>query len=193
MLLLGLCSIAALTVIVLKALTLTRLRILPDRLGVEVDRFEEHLEAGTLTNLQEEFARGENSLARLCGVALRNAGRTQGEVQEAVQSSAREEIVRMNSGMPVLEVIITIAPLLGLLGTASGLVTVFADLDDKDNIGRGIATALSTTIVGIAIAVPSVIAQSYFSRKIETLSARLEVLLGTVVSACHQHVFFRDK
>jgi biopolymer transport protein ExbB len=80
-----------------------------------------------------------------------------------------------------------------LLGTAAGLITVFADLDDKDNIGRGIATALSTTIVGIAIAVPSVIAQSIFNRRIETFSARLEVLLGRVVSACHQHVFFRNQ
>ena len=185
MFLLVLCSIAALTVIILKALTLTRLKILPDRLGQEVEKFEEHLEAGTLSDLQQEFSKGENSLSRLCSVALRNAGRTQGEVQEAVQSSAREEIVRMHSGMPVLEVVITIAPLLGLLGTASGLVTVFADLDDKEIIGLGIAKALSTTIVGIAIAVPSVIAQSYFSRKIETLSARLEVLLGRVVSACH--------
>ncbi|MDB4400713.1 MotA/TolQ/ExbB proton channel family protein [Akkermansiaceae bacterium] len=193
MFLLALCSIAALTVIILKALTLTRLKILPDRLGQEVEKFEEHLEAGTLSDLQQEFSKGENSLSRLCSVALRNAGRTQGEVQEAVQSSAREEIVRMHSGMPVLEVVITIAPLLGLLGTASGLVTVFADLDDKEIIGLGIAKALSTTIVGIAIAVPSVIAQSYFSRKIETLSARLEVLLGRVVSACHQHVFFFDK
>lgn len=187
------CSLAALTVIILKMITLTRKNILPDRLELEVEKFEEHLEAETLTELQAEFARGENSLARLCAVALRNAGRTQGEVKEAVQSSAREEIVRMNSGLPVLEVIITIAPLLGLLGTASGLVTVFEDLDANAQIQKGIATALSTTIVGLAVAIPSVIAQSVFSRKIETFSARLEVLLGRVVSACHQHVFFRDK
>lgn len=192
MFLLALCSIAAVTVIVLKVITLSRKQVLPEGLELEVERFEEYLESGTLTGLQEEFARGENSLARLCAVALRNAGRTQGEVQEAVQSSAREEIVRMNSGLPVLEVIITIAPLLGLLGTASGLVTVFADLDANEQIQKGIATALSTTIVGLAVAIPSVIAQSVFSRKIETLSARLEVLLGRVVSACHQHVFFRD-
>lgn len=192
MFLLALCSIAAVTVIVLKVITLSRKQVLPEGLELEVERFEEYLESGTLTGLQEEFARGENSLARLCAVALRNAGRTQGEVQEAVQSSAREEIVRMNSGLPVLEVIITIAPLLGLLGTASGLVTVFADLDANEQIQKGIATALSTTIVGLAVAIPSVIAQSVFSRRIETLSARLEVLLGRVVSACHQHVFFRD-
>lgn len=189
---LALCSVVAVTVIILKMITLTRKNILPDRLELEVEKFEEHLESGTLTELQAEFLRGENSLARLCAVALRNAGRTQGEVQEAVQSSAREEIVRMNSGLPVLEVIITISPLLGLLGTASGLVSVFEDLDANAQIQKGIATALSTTIVGLAVAIPSVIAQSVFSRKIETFSARLEVLLGRVVSACHQHVFFRD-
>lgn len=193
MFLLGLCSLVGLTVILLKSLGLKRSRILPDRLGIEVERFEEHLEAGTLENLQSEFAREENALSRLCSVALKNVGRSQGEVQEVVQSSAREEIVRMNAGMSVLEVIITISPLLGLLGTASGLVTAFSDFDDKENIRTGIATALSTTIVGIAITVPAVIAQSIFSRKIELFSARLEVLLGRVVSACHQHVFFRDK
>lgn len=193
MLLLGLCSLVAVAVILMKSLGLQRSRILPDRLGREVERFEEHLEAGTFGNLQSEFAREENSLSRLCSVALNNVGRSQGEVQEAVQSSAREEVVKMHAGMSVLDVIITISPLLGLLGTASGLVTAFADFDDKENIRTGIATALSTTIVGIAITVPAVIAQSIFSRKIELFSARLEVLLGRVVSACHQHVFFRDK
>ncbi len=193
MFLLGLCSLAGFTVILMKSIGLMRSKILPEKLGSEVERFEEHLEAGTLGSLQTEFAREANSLSRLCTVALKNAGRTQGEVQEAVQSSAREEVVRMNAGMSVLEVVITIAPLLGLLGTASGLVTAFADFDDKENIRTGIATALSTTIVGIAITVPAVIAQSIFSRKIELFSARLEVLLGRVVSACHQHVFFRDR
>lgn len=193
MFLLFLCSLLAVTVILMKTLSLRRARVLPIRLGVEVERFEDHLEAGTLGGLQAEFAKEESALARLGAVALRNAGRTQSEVQEAVQSSAREEIVRMNSGLSVLEVVITISPLLGLLGTASGLVTAFSDFDDKDNIRTGIAMALSTTIVGIAITVPAVIAQSIFSRKIELYSARLEVLLGRVVSACHQHVFFREK
>jgi biopolymer transport protein ExbB len=67
----------------------------------------------------------------------------------------------MNAGMSVLDVIITISPLLGLLGTASGLVTAFSDLDDNERIRAGIATALSTTIVGIAITVPAVIAQGF--------------------------------
>ena len=193
MIFLVLCSMAAITVIIMKFLSLKREQILPPKLESEIEKIEEHLEGNTLAELQTEFERGDNALARLCTVAMSNAGRTQGEVQEAVQSSAREEIVRMNAGMQVLDVIIVIAPLLGLLGTSSGLMSVFGDLDDKDTMSRGIAVALSTTIVGLAIAVPTVIAQSYFNRRIETMAARLEVLLGRVVSACHQHVFFRDK
>lgn len=193
MLLLGLCSLVGLMAILMKALGLTRSRILPRRLAGEVERIDDHLAAGTMGQLRSEFAREENSLARLCSVALKNAGKSPGEITEAVQSSAREEIVRMNAGMPILDVIITICPLLGLLGTASGLVTAFDDFDDKENIRTGIATALSTTIVGIAITVPAVIAQGIFSRKIELYAARLEVLLGRVVSACHQHMTAPNK
>ena len=193
MLLLGICSLIGFAAILMKALGLKRSRILPVRLGLEVEKINSHLEAGTMAQLQREFAKEDNSLARLCSVVLRNAGRPQGEVKEEVQSSAREEIVRMNAGMSILEVIITICPLLGLLGTASGLVTAFDDFDDKENIRVGIATALSTTIVGIAITVPAVIAQGIFSRKIELFSARLEVLMGRFVSACHEHMVPRAK
>ncbi len=188
-------SVVSLTVIIYKAATVRRKLIVPKRLESEVERFEEKLDAGDIDGISHEFSEGKSSLSRLCEVALQNVDRTQGEAQEAVQSSAREEIVKMNAGLTVLEVVITIAPLLGLLGTASGLVVVFQDLgqasQDPSTIARGIARALNTTIAGLAISVPSVIAHSYFSRKIETSAVRLEVLLGKVVSACHQHGFFQ--
>jgi biopolymer transport protein ExbB len=86
--------------------------------------------------------------------------------------------------------VITVAPLLGLLGTASGLVVIFGNTEDlvsgmnNAKIGSGIARALGTTIAGLVVAVPAVVAHSYFSRKIEKMAARLEVLLETVISAC---------
>lgn len=190
------CSLIAVAVVVYKLTTLGKSIIIPDRLVAEVEKIEEHLENDTLNGLQSEFTEGETALARLCAVAFHNAGRTQGEVQDAVQSAAREEIVKMNTGMPALEVVITIAPLLGLLGTASGLVLVFAnvgqDTGHTAEVGLGIAMALNTTVAGLAVAVPTVIAHSHFNRKIETMAARLEVLMGNVTSACHQHVFFKN-
>lgn len=191
------CSVIAVAVIIYKLTTLGKSAIVPDSLATEVDKIEEHLENETLDDMQKQFTEGETALARLCAVALRNAGRTQGEVQEAVQSAAREEIVKMNTGMPALEVVITIAPLLGLLGTASGLVLVFAnvgaDAGHTAEVGQGIAMALNTTVAGLAVAVPTVIAHSHFNRKIETMAVRLEVLMGKVTSACHQHVFFKNR
>lgn len=189
-------SLIAVGVVAYKLMTLGKALIIPTRLVSEVEQIEEHLENGGLEGLQEEFKAGESSLARLCAVALRNAGRPQGEVQEAVQSAAREEIVKMHTGMPALEVVITIAPLLGLLGTASGLVLVFANVGqgaDAARVGQGIAMALNTTVAGLAVAVPTVIAHSHFNRKIEMMAARLEVLMGKVTSACHQHVFFKNR
>ena len=189
-----LCSIVALAVTIMKLMTLRKVSIIPDKLAADVERFDEFLENDNLGELENEFRAGKNVLSRLCMVAVHNAGRSQIEVQEAVQSSAREEIVKLNGGLSVLEVVITIAPLLGLLGTASGLTIVFRDFGadaDFSQLSRGIAVALSTTIAGLAVAVPAVIAHSYFARQIETMAARLEVVLSKVVSACHQHVFFK--
>lgn len=182
------CSFVALAVIVFKLRTLGRERIVPEQLAREVDEMGDTRERSGLTRLREQLLGGETSLARLCATALQKSHLPRGEVQLVVQSRAREEIVKMHSGLPVLEVIINIAPLLGLLGTASGLAIVFRDLGADANhaeIAKGIFMALSTTIVGLAVAVPSVIAHSHFSRKIETMAARLEVLLTHVISATH--------
>lgn len=188
------CSLVSLMVIIYKALTLTRARVLPEGLAGEVERIEMHLRAGEHRRLQEQFQEGETALARLCGVAVKNSHRSPAEAQEAVQSSAREEVVKMHAGLTVLDVMITIAPLLGLLGTASGLVVIFGSTEElvsganNAKIGAGIARALGTTIAGLVVAVPSVVAHGYFTRKIETMAARLEVLLGIVVPACQLHL-----
>lgn len=195
MVLLALTSVVGVMAIVYKFLTLRRPRVLPALLEREIERIDKHLNNGTIATLTPELAAGRSTLARLCAVAMRDGAGSQSELQEAVQSSAREEIVKLNSGLSILDVVITIAPMLGLLGTASGLVVVFGGIGetaDQGHIARGIARALSTTIVGLAIAVPAVVAQSFFTRKVEMMAARLEVLLGDVVSACSQHLFMKD-
>ena len=73
---------------------------------------------------------------------------------QAVETRARHEVVRLEAGLVVLEVVVGIAPLLGLLGAVSGLVNVFANfgasssINDPRGIAKGISEALTTTIVG---------------------------------------------
>lgn len=178
MILLGLCSLAGLAAILFKALSLSRGRIVPTALAKEVGT------GASVSVLEPKFRQGGSTLARLGQVAMAHSGRSPAKITESVQAAAREEIVRMQAGMTVLDVVVTVAPLLGLLGTASGLVVVFSGLEseaDRVTIALGIGRALKTTIVGLAIAVPAIIAQGFFQRRIETFAARLEVLLTGVV------------
>lgn len=186
MVLLGLTSLVAVTVILFKFLSLRRDHVLPPRLERVIDRLGDRTAGNdSMAVLTTEARAGRCSLGRLGAVALRHAGEDREQMTRAVEASAREEILRLQLGLPMLEVVITVAPMLGLLGTASGLVVVFDDFgvsSDPASITRGIARALNTTIVGLAIALPCVVAHSYFDRRIERFIARLEVLLDRLAT-----------
>jgi biopolymer transport protein ExbB len=190
MVLLGFTSIAGIAAIFFKILSLRKSRVLPARLVAEVEAFSGMSSAGETESLMREFQRGTSTLARLCAMTMSQRGRSQSDIAEAVQSMARAEIVRLHAGMTVIDVVTSVAPLLGLLGTASGLVVVFSGIESDADwmmITGGIGRALKTTIVGMAIAVPSIIAEGYFHRKIETFAAQLEVLLTKLAHACESN------
>lgn len=80
------------------------------------------------------------------------------------------------AGLPLISIITNIAPMLGILGTAWGLVDIFGVFGEPDaqaGIALGISKALYTTIFGLAIAVPGIIAQTCFERRLERRAARL--------------------
>ncbi len=182
-------SIVGMTAILYKFLSLSRGRVIPDGLAGKVARFQDIVTADKIEPVLKEFAKGESTLARLANVAVRHRGKPQRDIILAVEASAREESSRLHAGIGVLDIVITVAPLLGLLGTASGLVTIFQGLSDSADhlaIARGIAKALNTTIFGLAIAVPCVVAHGYFTRRIEVLTARLESLLADLAHVCQR-------
>ncbi len=187
-----LCLIAGFTIIVFKLLSLRRGLIIPAELVERVDRFEESEKAGIVEPLLAEFERGKSALARLAAVAVRNRGTSQSEISDAVQTAARYEILQLGKGMTQLDVVIVVSPLLGLLGTASGLAFLFqemaqsGDISDAQRIALGIAIALNTTIFGLAITIPCVIAQSFFNRKIESITTELELVLTKLAHACQK-------
>jgi biopolymer transport protein ExbB len=188
---LALTSVGGAMAIVYKFLSLSPERIIPNHLAREVANFERRVAENALEPVLREFQEGNSALARLGAVAVKHRGKPQHEITQAVEASAREETVHLHSGIGVLDVVITVAPLLGLLGTASGLVVIFGGLGESGNpdylaMALGIAEALSTTIVGLAVAVPCVIAHSYFTRRIERLTARLELLLTDLVNVCQR-------
>ena len=186
---LSLTSVVGVTAILYKFLSLSRNRVIPDELAGKVSDFQQLAAADRIEPVLKEFEKGDSSLARLAAVAVRHRGKPQSDIILAVEASAREETSRLHAGIGVLDIVITVAPLLGLLGTASGLVTIFQGLSDAANhlaIAHGIAEALNTTIFGLAIAVPCVVAHGYFTRRIEVLTTRLESLLADLAHVCQR-------
>lgn len=97
-------------------------------------------------------------------------------LEQQVEARLRCIIDRQRAGLATISIITTIAPMLGILGTAWGLVDifgVFGSPDAQDGIALGISKALYTTIFGLAIAVPGTIALSCFERALERRAARI--------------------
>ena len=182
--LLGL-SVVALAVILLRGAALREQAVLPRALVAEIDRLEP---GDDLDNLQKLVVSHPTPLGRILSMLLRHLTWPRAEAQEAVQTQARHEVARLESGLVILEIATGVAPLFGLLGTLSGLVGIFANLGgggDPVAVARGIAEALNTTIVGLAVAAPSLIAHNYFQRKIEVMSVEMESLVGDLLAKCY--------
>ncbi len=185
------CSVVSLAVILWRGFALRRETVMPSRISQGVEELQPSDDTEAVVKLARLVRGDESSLGRVVQTGLQNLQWPKMENIEAVQTRARHEIVRLEAGLVVLEVVVGIAPLLGLLGAVSGLVTVFANLgasatvSDPRGIAKGISEALSTTIVGLAIAIPSLIAYSYFSKKIETMAAEMESLIAELLAKCY--------
>ena len=98
---------------------------------------------------------------------------------EVLKAWTRHELIRLQRGLHLLDSIVAAAPLLGLLGTVTGLATLFPEqgLPDSQTLTRGVGLALSTTMIGLCIAIPALVAANWLGRRLEILSSRLDVLV----------------
>ncbi len=185
------CSIVSVAVMLVRGFALRRKVVMPPLVTGEIEELQPSGDADAVAKLTRLVRHDPSALARIVLVALQNLQWPKTENVEAVQTRARHEIVRLESGLVVLEIIVGIAPLLGLLGAVSGLVSVFATLGESASgtdprvIAKGVSEALSTTIVGLAIAIPSLIAYSYFSKKVETMAAEMESIASELLAKCY--------
>jgi biopolymer transport protein ExbB len=182
------CSIVTVTTIVLSILTLREKKVLPLVIESEIERLTP---GGSAERLMRIVNDDSSSLASVVRTALQHLRWPRAENIESVQTRARRELVRLERGLIVLEVVTGIAPLIGLIGTVAGLVHVFSGLgvstgaSDTKAVALGISEALNCTIFGLSIAVPALIGFSYFSKKIEVMSVEMESLVSDLIAKCY--------
>ena len=176
--LLALTSIVGLAFIVERGLALRWGKVVPQEITGSLAACKTR---DDVENLRRVCAQKPSSLGRLLTLAADHLDWPKAENVDTLQTAARHEIVRLERGLVVLEIIVGIAPLLGLVGTIAGMMTVFGDLgqtglSDAAKLAQGIALILRATLIGLLIAIPSLIAWSYFSKKVEVLAVEMEAL-----------------
>jgi biopolymer transport protein ExbB len=177
-LLLGLTSVVGLAFVVERAIALQWRKVVPTEIETAVQSCQSREDVAMLRRVCEQKP---SPLGRLLIDAANHLDWPKAENEAAMETQARHEIVRLERGLVALEIIVGIAPLLGLVGTIAGMMTLFGDLgqtglNDAGKLAAGIALVLRATLWGLLIAIPSLITWSYFSKKIEILAVEMETL-----------------
>jgi biopolymer transport protein ExbB len=169
-------SITGLAFIVERGFALRWNRVLPNAIARAAEACRTAADRPMLRQICEQ---SKAPIARLLIVAEQNLDLPKEENESTLQSRARQEVVRLERGLVVLEIVVGIAPLLGLVGTIYGMMTLFGNMSesgmgDNTKLAVGISIILRFTMAGLLIAIPSLIAWNYYNKKVEMLAVEME-------------------
>lgn len=107
---------------------------------------------------------------------------------ETLKAFARLELTGLERGFFILDLVVGVSPLMGLLGTVTGLVGVFGNLapgaagamPSPETLMPGIAMALSTTVLGLTIAIPALIAHAALTRRVDCYASQMDWVIESL-------------
>ncbi len=168
------CSLVSLTVILERSLFWIR-----QKRQAEDSLVNDLLELARLKKYEEIRTRTQHASDYVVKVLVCGLVHREYSLSKAMEMAALEEIKRMKRYLPVLDTMITAAPLLGILGTVIGIIHSFdmlgkAGIQDPQAVTSGIAQALLTTAAGLLIAIFTLFPYNYFMSKVEKAAVRIE-------------------
>ncbi|MCA9686660.1 MAG: MotA/TolQ/ExbB proton channel family protein [Myxococcales bacterium] len=173
-------SILGVALVVERLLYLRRDNIMPPDLRAKAPAL---IRQGDRAALRELF-RGDNPLARVLARGLERPRATAGEMREAMEDTGRRELYLMKRYTGALASLANISPLLGLLGTVVGMISMFQGVvataasnrgaADVGTLADGIWQALLTTAAGLMVAIPLYLAHRYLLGRIDGLISEIE-------------------
>ena len=100
-------------------------------------------------------------------------------MSKAMEATAADELKQMRRFMSILDTLITVAPLLGIFGTVTGIIHSFdvlgtSGIENPQMVTAGIAEALITTAAGLGIAIFSIFPYNYFNSRVESAAIAIE-------------------
>lgn len=161
-----------LTLVIYYLLTLRRGVFIPTHMLTEMD---EALKGGQTRRVLEICQSDTSLLSRAMAAGLSRRADGYREMVEAVETIGQEESMRLHQNTGYLALIGTVSPMLGLLGTVYGMIAAFQTVAEQagylqpGRLASGIYTALTTTLMGLIVAIPAMSAHVYFRNRVLNL------------------------
>lgn len=180
------CSVLALAITIERLWTLQRRRVLPDDLTRQV---WEWVSRNELNHQHIQALQEGSPLGRMLAAGLANRNREREAMKESIEDTGRHVVHELERYLNLLGTIAAISPLLGLLGTVTGMVKIFAAISASNAVGDpsvlagGISEALITTVAGLAVAIPTLVAYRYLRDRVDGLVVAMEKEAITLVEA----------
>jgi biopolymer transport protein ExbB len=168
------CSIIVLTIVIERIFFWVRIGV--DRDQRLLDEVMDLSQPGEWPTVRDKVKHSRDYIVRILvtGIVHREFSMT-----KAMESAANDEVKKMRQYMKVMDTMITVAPLLGILGTVLGIISSFdmlgaAGIEHPELVTAGIAQALITTASGLGIAIFSVFPFNYFNSRVEEAIQSIE-------------------
>ena len=148
-----------------------------------MDEILKHLKRNKIIEAIEMCNQTPGPIAHIIKAGILKHDRSKAEIKEAIDEAAQLEIPRLEKHLPIIATIAHIAPLLGLLGTVSGMIKAFQIIQLKaltmtpvnpGDLSGGIWEALLATLAGLAVAIPTYVAYNYLVNQVDNLVYEME-------------------
>ncbi len=178
---LGLFSLVGLAVILERLVNLTSRKLVPAGFARDLQELVRRQEDNPRP-FRELCERYPSAIANVLKAGLLRAGRPVPEVEKAMEDAAARELAVLRSRVRPLTVLSSVGPLVGLLGTAVGMILVFRTASQvgpgkAELLAEGIYLKLETTVAGLLVAIPSVLFAALFNSRSEKVLRRVDVCL----------------
>ncbi len=182
-----LCSVAVVAIVIERFWTLMPEKIAPRQ---QLGQVWSLIQNNQMDGEKLKELRRSSPLGRILAAGLANSRHGRDVMKDSIEESASQVVHDMERLLSILGTIAAVTPLLGLLGTVFGMITVFNDimLEGTGNAGvlaGGISQALITTAAGLSVAIPAMIAHRFFLRRVDSLVVTMEQESVKLVDALH--------
>jgi biopolymer transport protein ExbB len=175
-----LCSVFALAIIIERFLYLRRVKVgTAEFLQGILDKMKRH----QIKEALEACDANPSPIAHILKGGILKYDRPKPQIKEAIEDASLFEIPKLEKHLPALATIAHISPLLGLLGTVTGMVQAFQVIQAKStslhpvspgDLAGGIWEALLTTVAGLVVAIPTFVAYNYLVHRVNSIILEME-------------------